>query len=292
MSEKFRGRLLGINGQMFSGKSTAAQILIDDGWQIVKFAGPLKKITGDIMICAGQHTSAEILSATEGALKNEWLPSLGMTPRKLMQQIGSAYRTVVGDMALWCNIGLNDANKRRAAGIDVAIDDTRFPDPEIRSIHAADGIVWGIRRHGAAAPPVSEEDKAVAEAGLSRQMTEEYAENMHNAFHSAFYATMRDLWPASHPVSFEDALEKFSTVFVDEHIIPLMTPEPVKVDLMNHVSEVLPPDDVLDVLIQNDGTLAEYQGKIRSALQDLNERQPRPPISRPAPATPSSGYGI
>ncbi len=276
MSTAFRGRLLGINGQMFSGKSTAAKILVDDGWEIVKFAGPLKRITGDIMVCAGHHTPEEILSATEGALKNEWLPSLGMTPRKLMQQIGSAYRTVVREPALWCNIGINDANRRRRRGIDVAIDDTRFPDPEIKMIRANGGEVWGIRRPNAAPPPVSEEERRLVEVAKARPMNSEYAERIGDAFSSAFRATMRDLWASNHPLEFEDALCCFAGVFVDDHIVPLMTDHPVEVNLLNHVSEVPIPDSYLTRVIQNDGSLSDYQHRIKVALASLNMRSPRP----------------
>lgn len=271
-----RGRLLGINGQMFSGKSTAAKVLVEKGWEIVKFSGPLKRITGTILSCAGHHTPEEIYSATEGALKNEWLPSIGMTPRALMQRIGSDYRSVVGLPSLWCDIAIDDANQRRSVGIDVAIDDTRFIDPEVKAIKRNGGEVWGIRRKNVAPAPVSEEERKIVKAAKARPMDSEYAENIANAFSTAFQMNMRDLWPMRSPVAFEDALSLFSGVFVDDHIVPLMTDHPVEVNLLNHVSEIVIPDEELSRVIQNDGSLLDYQHRIKVALASLNMRKPPP----------------
>ena len=272
---------------MLSWKETSTKVLVENGWQIVKFAVPVKQITGDIMACAGHHTPEEILSATEGALKNEWLQSLGMTPRKLMQQIGSAYRTVVQEPAFWCNIGISDANRRRRRGIDVAIDDTRFPDPEIKMIRANGGEVWGIRRPDTAPPPVSEAERRIVEAAKARPMNSEYSERISDAFSSAFRATMRDLWVSNHPLEFEDAQCCFAGAFVDDHIIPLMTDHPIEVNLLNHVSEVPIPDSFLTRVIQNDGSLSDYQHRIKVALAALNMRNPRAEPENASPAATS-----
>ena len=132
--------IIGLTGYAGSGKSTAAQILVErHGFTLVKFAGPLKKM----MRCLGLG-DREI----EGDLKETPHPVLNnKTPRYAMQTLGTEWgRDQIGP-ALWVNVAMEAACKVLDQGGRVVIDDCRFPN-EAAAIKQAGGTVIKINRPG------------------------------------------------------------------------------------------------------------------------------------------------
>jgi hypothetical protein len=132
--------IIGLTGYAGSGKSTAAQHLVEKhGFTLVKFAGPLKQM----MRCLGLG-DREI----EGELKEEPHPLLsGKTPRYAMQTLGTEWgRDLIG-FGLWVDVAMASAATVIDQGGRVVIDDCRFPN-EAAAIKDAGGTVVNIRRPG------------------------------------------------------------------------------------------------------------------------------------------------
>lgn len=130
--------LLGITGKAGSGKSTAAQVLIDAGWVRIKFADPLKDMLRAIGLTEDQ---------IEGHLKEVPCDLLqGKTPRWAMQSLGTEWgRWCIGER-FWMDIARRKIALAMAAGLNVVVDDVRFEN-EAHIIRELGGLVLGISRN-------------------------------------------------------------------------------------------------------------------------------------------------
>ena len=130
--------LLGITGKAGSGKSTAAQVLIDAGWVRIKFADPLKDMLRAIGLTEDQ---------IEGHLKEVPCDLLqGRTPRWAMQSLGTEWgRGCIGER-VWLDIVRRKIALAMAAGLSVVVDDVRFEN-EAQVIRELGGLVLGISRN-------------------------------------------------------------------------------------------------------------------------------------------------
>jgi len=120
-------KIVAFSGRRFSGKSTAAKILVDEfGYTDVKFADPLKN-----MLRAMYHTcgvdSDIIERKIEGDLKEVpcmWL--LDKTPRYAMQTLGTEWRDMIGT-DLWTGMFVDRIKSLRVRGHNIVCSDFRFP---------------------------------------------------------------------------------------------------------------------------------------------------------------------
>ena len=125
--------LIGFSGLIGSGKSFAARYLEDKyGYEIVKFAGPLK----DMMRAMGL-TEDHI----EGHLKELPCDQLcGRTPRFAMQTLGTEWgRDILGDN-LWGNLWQLKVEKMLDEGRLIVTDDVRFSSESDR-VKSLGGLV-------------------------------------------------------------------------------------------------------------------------------------------------------
>ena len=127
-------KIIAFTGAAGSGKSTAARVLVEDfGYNLVKFAGPLK----DMLRAIGLNES-EI----EGHLKGEPCDLLGgQTPRHAMQTLGTEWgRQMICD-TLWIDIW-----ESRVLEHDfVVVDDMRFSNEAAR-VRAFGGRIIRVDR--------------------------------------------------------------------------------------------------------------------------------------------------
>jgi hypothetical protein len=141
--------IIALSGAAGSGKSTAAAHLVDKGYTLVKFAGPLK----DMMRAIG--LSEEHI---EGILKEQPCALLqGQTPRHAMQTIGTQWgRDIIGPH-FW--IGLWEARALEVldSGGRVVTDDCRFENEADAVRKLGGSVVRLLGRGGIAGAHASEQ---------------------------------------------------------------------------------------------------------------------------------------
>lgn len=141
--------LIGIyTSAMGSGKSEVAKVLAELGYRNVPFAGPLKQAARALLLAAGypEKTVEWMLFTPEG--KQTPLVDLGgITPRQLMQDLGSWGRRAVPG-GLWLPIWKAKVERLLAEGDQVCVDDLRYPD-EMEAVYRLGGCTWRVVRPGA-----------------------------------------------------------------------------------------------------------------------------------------------
>lgn len=129
-------KLIAFTGPIGSGKTTAAKELYTLGFQIIRFAGPLKAM----LRCLGlteEHT--------DGRWKEEPIPLLGYkTPRYAMQTLGTEWGRDLICKDLWINVW-REAVERNRKFSPIVVDDVRFEN-EVQAVRQLDGIVIFIDR--------------------------------------------------------------------------------------------------------------------------------------------------
>ena len=132
--------VIALTGLAGSGKSTASKYLVEKhGYQLVKFAGPLK----DMLRAIGLN-EVQI----EGELKEEpceWLQ--GATPRHAMQTLGTQWGRACIGPSFWIDLWVRRVNQIIAEGKRVVVDDCRFPN-EADEVRKLGGVVWQLVGRG------------------------------------------------------------------------------------------------------------------------------------------------
>lgn len=126
-------QLVGLAGRIGSGKTTAANYLVNNhDFTNVKFAGPLKDM------CRALGLSEDEIN---GPLKEKPCDLLdGQTPRWAQQSLGTEWGRVCISPNLWTNVW-----KRRLCSDLIVSDDVRFPN-EAALIRELGGVVLMIKR--------------------------------------------------------------------------------------------------------------------------------------------------
>lgn len=133
--------LIGLCGRKRSGKTTAAEILVEElGYAHLSFAEPIRRAVADILAVS----RAELEAIKEDAI--DWLD--GRTPRDMMQTMGTEWGRDRVHPELWVRKCMRDASAFRERGKPVVISDVRF-DNEAWAIRDAGGIVIDISREKA-----------------------------------------------------------------------------------------------------------------------------------------------
>ena len=130
---------------MFSGKSTVANHLVTrHRFAKLAFAAPLKSMTEALLssVGIGPVLARQMI---HGDLKEAEIRELGVTPRKLMQTLGSEWGRSCIREDLWVHIAITRARAFMEVGTPVVIDDVRFPN-EFEAIEAAGGTCYRVVR--------------------------------------------------------------------------------------------------------------------------------------------------
>ena len=132
--------VIALTGLAGSGKSTASKYLVEKhGYQLVKFAGPIKDMLRSIGLSEAQ---------IEGDLKEEpcaWLQ--GATPRHAMQTLGTQWGRACIGPSFWIELWVRRVQLILAAGGRVVVDDCRFPN-EADEVRKLGGVVWQLVGRG------------------------------------------------------------------------------------------------------------------------------------------------
>lgn len=132
--------VIALTGLAGSGKSTASKYLVEKhGYQLVKFAGPLK----DMLRAIG--FGEDDIEGSDKELSNSLL--CDKTPRYAMQTLGTEWgRKCIGEN-FWTGLWVDTATGVIAKGGRVVVDDCRFPN-EAAEIRKLGGVVWRMVGRG------------------------------------------------------------------------------------------------------------------------------------------------
>lgn len=126
-----------------SGKTAVAYALQQHGYISVSFAGPLKRMCGIFLSSAGYgHERIEHMLFEE---KEQKIPEFGVTPRQLMQTLGTEWGRECIHPNVWVEVWKSSVIKWLDGGLNVVVDDMRFPN-EWDVVKEMGGECWYITR--------------------------------------------------------------------------------------------------------------------------------------------------
>lgn len=131
---------------MGSGKSAAAAHLVTEhGFQLVKFAAPLKDMTRALLPHLGVEPHL-VERHVEGDRKEALLPGFGsLSARRIMQTLGTEWGRDTIRRDFWTAIVRERCEAEMATGRSVVIDDMRYRN-EYDTIRDIGGLVYRIVR--------------------------------------------------------------------------------------------------------------------------------------------------
>ena len=142
-----------------SGKTAVAYELQQHGYISVSFASPLKRMLGIFLSSAGyghSHIENMLFEA-----KEEKIPEFGVTPRHLMQTLGTEWgRECIGP-DVWVDVWKSSVQKWLDGGLNVVVDDMRFPN-EWEAVKSLEGECWYVTR-----PRIHHESEHASEGALN-----------------------------------------------------------------------------------------------------------------------------
>lgn len=146
-------KIIGLTGFKGAGKSTVAGIVEREiGAKRISFADPIRDM---LRIGLGIQPSDFLPENKEIVI-----PSLGKSPRYLLQTLGTEWgRKMVGE-SLWRDLAHRRAITCIRAGVSVVFEDVRFDD-EAELVLSMGGYVWEISREGCKG------DNHISEKGIS-----------------------------------------------------------------------------------------------------------------------------
>lgn len=131
--------IIGLCGAAGAGKNTVADILVEDcGFQAVSFAGPVYEAVSAI-------TGLPVEYLQDRKNKERPIGWLGVSPRELLQTLGTEWGREMIHENLWIVIALNKIAELAEAGGKVVVTDVRF-DNEAAALRRVGGSVWQVNR--------------------------------------------------------------------------------------------------------------------------------------------------
>jgi hypothetical protein len=112
----------------------------------VSFAAPMRKFCASLISALG-HDGVVLLRDRDK--KEEKIAEIGVSPRQMMQTLGTEWGRSCIHPDLWLMVAAEDVEKQRRMGRKVVIDDVRFPN-EAEMIRNLGGELWLVDRPGVA----------------------------------------------------------------------------------------------------------------------------------------------
>jgi hypothetical protein len=137
-------RLIGIHAPVpGSGKTTIANFLVEEfNYHRIPFAEPLKLMTRTLLQCFGYSKSYGDKLLNDPVLKEQILPELDVTPRFMMQTLGTEWGRKTIHSEIWLMAWKHSVEELGIYG-HVVVDDVRFPNElEIVKSHPSSTLWW------------------------------------------------------------------------------------------------------------------------------------------------------
>ncbi len=143
-------RLIGLYSSVPGcGKTEVTNFLANNhGYLPVKFAGTLKAMLHPMLEAIGVEDPRRY---TDGALKEEVIPFLGVSCRFLMQTLGTDWGRALVKPTVWVDVAAARIRRLLSDGTACVVDDMRFPN-EYQAIRDLGGACIRITRPGRTAP--------------------------------------------------------------------------------------------------------------------------------------------
>lgn len=135
--------LIGLCGPAGAGKNTVAGLLTDADrctFAQLAFADPLYE-------CISAITGISPAGLQQRDVKEAVIPSLGKSPRQMLQSLGTEWGREMIHPQIWIRIAMERAIPHLAVGRSVVITDVRF-DNEAKAVVDLGGEVWKVTRPG------------------------------------------------------------------------------------------------------------------------------------------------
>jgi hypothetical protein len=140
-------RLIGIHAPVpGSGKTTIANFLVEEhNYHRIPFADPLKLMMRALLQSFGYTVSTADRLLNEPELKERILPELGVTPRYMMQTLGTEWGRKLIHSEIWLLAWKRSVEELGIYG-NVVVDDVRFPN-ELEIVKSVpDSALWWVER--------------------------------------------------------------------------------------------------------------------------------------------------
>lgn len=140
-------RLIGIHAPVpGSGKTTIANYLVEQyKYHRIPFADPLKLMMKTLLQCFGYSTACGDKLLNDPTLKEKILPKLGVTPRYMMQTLGTEWGRKLINPEIWLFAWKQSVEELGVYG-NVVVDDVRFPN-ELGIVKSMpDSALWWVER--------------------------------------------------------------------------------------------------------------------------------------------------
>lgn len=144
-------RLIGIHAPVpGSGKTTIANFLVEKyNYHRIPFADPLKLMTRSLLQSFGYTITYGDMLLNNPILKEQILPELGVTPRFMMQTLGTEWGRKIIHPEIWLLAWKRSVEELGIYG-NVVVDDVRFPNElDIVKSHPS-STLWWVDRPSAA----------------------------------------------------------------------------------------------------------------------------------------------
>jgi len=151
--------IIGFTGKKGVGKSTAADFLVDSGWEKLSFANPLRRMLmvflKDFNLC---YDDIKYFMANKEVV----IPNLGVSFRHLAQTLGTDWGRCMVRQDIWVQMQrFNLSSARFGKCANVVYDDIRFED-EAALIRSFGGKVVHVLR-----PGLDNADGHASESGIA-----------------------------------------------------------------------------------------------------------------------------
>lgn len=184
--------LIAITGRAGSGKTTLSEMVSDRlGYERLAFSDPMKQGL-DAMLGLNGKWDCQKWKATE-------IPGLGVTPRALLQTLGTEWGRSMINPAIWVfavRQKIEAALERGAPG--VVLHDLRFNN-EAKMVHEMGGLVIEVNRPGAAPATSGRDALHESENGISPHLLDGVVINSTNP--GAMFDTLRVIMAGQHPLA-------------------------------------------------------------------------------------------